>query len=414
MLAYLDNVEKALAELKQGRMIILTDNPDREDEGDMIMPAETITDQSMNFMIRYGSGIVCLSLTKDRLDSLQLPQMVPLQNNNSVRGTPFTISIDAKDGITTGVSAADRVQTIKAAIADDAKPNDLVKPGHIFPLQAQAGGVLVRDGHTEGAIDLVTLAGFKPAAVLCEIMNDDGTMTRGELLHRFASEHQLHTLSIADLMAYRLYHENLIEEEIGIDIPIKDYGTFKMLVIREKHNNHEHIVLMNTNYDANKPVLVRIHSACLTGDLFGSKRCDCGQQLDYALARLSKEGGIIIYLNQEGRGIGFFNKIKAYALQEKGLDTVEANAQLGLAIDARKYYVAAHLLRKYQIHNIRLLTNNPAKITELKKTGIEAVEREAMPIFVTDYNRHYLKTKKEKLNHIIPGDIFTDIGSKHE
>lgn len=403
MQSYIERVELALNDLRQGKMIILTDNPDRENEGDFIMPAETITQESMNFIIRNSSGIVCLSLEEEQVTKLHLPFMVPPHQNTSLRGTPFTISIDAKEGITTGVSASDRVKTVQAAIQENAKPEDLDKPGHIFPLCARAGGVLERPGHTEGSVDLVRLAGFKPAAVLCELMNPDGTMAHGAQLEKFAKKHQLTLLTIEDIIAYRRYHENLIEEEVSTELPLDTYGQFKLSVIKEKITGREHVILEKP-HTAKNP-LVRIHSACLTGDLLGSLRCDCHRQLHYSLQRISEEGGVLIYLNQEGRGIGLLNKIKAYALQDKGLDTIEANQQLGLPVDSREYYIASIILKNRHIKNIRLLTNNPNKINDMTKYGISAAIEE-MPGFCNQHNKRYLATKKSKLNHNINASLF--------
>lgn len=400
MQSYIERVEAALNDLTQGKMIIVTDSPEREDEGDFILPAEMITAENMNFIIRHSSGIVCLSILEQQMKQLNLPYMVPPHENTSLRGTPFTVSIDAKNGITTGVSAIDRVITIQTAIQDNAKPDDLDKPGHIFPLCAREGGVLERAGHTEAAIDLVRLAGFKPAAVLCELMNPDGTMARGRQLVEFAEKHGLNIISIEDLIDYRRYHENLIAEEVSAELPLESYGQFKLTIIKEKITGHEHIVL--TKELNNKPELVRIHSSCVTGDIFGSLRCDCNRQLHFALQRISEEGGMLIYLNnQEGRGIGLFNKIKAYALQEKGFDTIEANQQLGLPVDSRDYYIVANILRNMGVDKVRLLTNNPAKINDLKKYGIKEIQMEEMPIFCNQHNKDYLQTKKDKLNHSI-------------
>ncbi len=400
MNAYITRVLTAIDELRQGRMIILTDHADRENEGDIIFPAEIITPDIVNFMIRNGSGIVCLSLLADQLKKMGLTDMVPTSENTSSRGTPFTVSIEAKEGVTTGVSAKDRATTILTAIKNEVTSQDIVKPGHVFPLHAKEGGVLVRQGHTEGALDMARLAGFNPAAVLCEVMNPDGSMSRGDELLEFAKQHQLKMLSIDDIIAYRLFKENLIDEETTSDLPLENYGLFKISVIKEKLSHQEHIVLTRHKKSI-QPPLVRIHSACITGDLFGSKRCDCNKQLNYSLKKISEEGGIIIYLNQEGRGIGLFNKIKAYALQEGGLDTVEANQSLGLPVDSREYYMAANILRNRNIHHIRLLTNNPQKAIGLQKYGIPVVNIEGLPIFDNEYNEHYLRTKKEKLNHII-------------
>lgn len=401
MQSHIERVENALRDLHQGKMIILTDDPGRENEGDLIMSAEHVTPEAMNFMIRNGSGIVCIAMTHDHLKKLDLPLMVPADANTSMRGTPFTVSVDAKDEITTGVSASDRVKTIQVMVNDHARPDDLVKPGHIFPLQAKTGGVFERQGHTEGAVDLVKLTGNKPAAVLCEIMNPDGTMTRGTQLNEFAKKHHLTMLSIDDIITYRLHHEYMIQDEASSCFPLEKYGQFKVSVLKEKYTGNEHVVLKKEVKNQNKPMLIRIHSSCLTGDMFASERCDCHKQLHYSLEHISKEGGMLIYLNQEGRGIGLFNKIKAYALQEKGYDTVEANTMLGLPVDSRNYYVAASILRKLEINHIRLLTNNPNKINDLKKFGIKTVDREIMPSFEHPHNQFYLQTKKIKLKHDI-------------
>ena len=405
MMSYVQRVESALADLKQGKMIILTDHPDREDEGDLIFPAELATADMINFMIKHCSGIICLSLAPAQVQKLNLSLMVNPQDNNSRCGTPFTVSIEAKNGVTTGVSAQDRATTILAAIHDAVTVDDIVRPGHVFPLQAREQGVLERAGHTEGAMDLARLAGFKPAGVLCEIMNADGTMARGEQLKKFAKTHQLKMLSIEDLIQYRLVHENLIEE-ISTELPISSKGTFKTTVVKEKLTGHEHIVL-GKNIQLEQPVLVRIHSCCITGDLFGSLRCDCQQQLHYALDKIDREGGMLIYLNQEGRGIGLFNKIRAYALQDKGFDTVEANAKIGMPIDAREYHVAANILRNHGINRIRLMTNNPKKMSELQQYGVNEVIREAMPVFLNEHNQKYLQTKKNKLNHFIHQNVIS-------
>jgi len=395
----LERVEKALEALKAGKMIILTDNPDRENEGDLVAAAETICEKDMNLMIRHGSGIVCLSMPEAQLKQLNLPLMVAASENNSYRGTPITLSIDARNGISTGVSASDRCKTIRDAVNTTASPDDLVKPGHIFPLQAKNDGVLVRAGHTEGSLDLMKLANLKPAAVLCEIMNSDGTMTRGKQLEAFAEQHQLLMLSIDDIIAYRFRYENMIEAQTDALLPMEGYGEFKITAIKERITGDEHIVLSCEPYG--KQPLVRIHSSCATGDLFSSLRCDCHHQLHYALKRISKEGGILIYLNQEGRGIGLFNKIKAYQLQEQGLDTVEANETLGLPADSREYYLAANILRNLNITHVRLLTNNPKKISSLNEFGINKVEMENIPIFNNIHNQKYLHTKKTKFNHVI-------------
>lgn len=409
MQSSIKRVELALQDLKQGKMIVLTDDPGRENEGDIIIAAEHITPETMNFLIRNGSGIVCVALTKDYLKRLNLPLMVTPNENTSTAGTPFTISVDANEGTTTGVSAADRVQTIQVILNEQSTPDDLLKPGHIFPLRANEDGVFARRGHTEGAVDLAKLAGCKSAAVLCEIMNPDGTMTRGEQLIQFAATHNLTLLSIEDIVNYRLHHEYMIGEEASASFPLEKYGTFKVTVVKEKFSSNEHVILSKERTHSNTVPLVRIHSSCLTGDLFASKRCDCHKQLHYSLQRISEEGGLLIYLNQEGRGIGLFNKIKAYALQEQGFDTVDANTELGLPVDSRKYVIAAHILRNLKINHVRLLTNNPNKVDDLKNYGVSHVDREAMPSFDHEYNHFYLKTKKLKLKHIIDFDLMSEI-----
>lgn len=401
MSSAIERVNIALEKIKKGDMVILTDDPDRENEGDLIMAAEHMTPNAMNFMIRQGTGIVCIAMTSHDLEKLNLPLMLPPNENTSFRGTPFTLSVDAKDGITTGVSASDRAVTIKQLVCDQASAHDFVKPGHIFPLQAKTGGVLERQGHTEGAVDLAILSGCKPAAVLCEIMNADGSMMKGKQLLSFAKSHQLHMLSINDIMTYRLQHEDLISESTEASLPLDHYGDYTISVVKEKISGTEHVILKNRQTIEKSPTLVRIHSSCLTGDLFGSERCDCQKQLHYSLKRISEYGGILIYLNQEGRGIGLFNKIRSYALQEQGYDTVEANEILGLPADARKYHVAASILRKLNLQHIQLLTNNPNKVNDLKKYGIKQVKRIAMPIFEGEHNHHYLQTKMTKLKHAI-------------
>ncbi len=404
MQAYIKHVESALDDLRLGKPIILTDNPERENEGDFIFPAEMITAEMMNFIIRHSSGIVCLALFEDHIKQLDLPYMVPAHENTSSRGTPFTVSIDARVGISTGVSAIDRVKTVQAAIADHATHEDLVMPGHIFPLYAKEGGVLERAGHTEGSVDLMKLAGLKSAAVLCEVMNPDGTMTRGAKLVEFSKQHNIKILSIEDIVLYRTARENLIAEEVSTEIPLESYGSFTLTVVKEKITGTEHVIL-EKKLKKSETTLVRIHSVCLTGEIFGSMRCDCKQQLHYSLKRISEEGGMLIYLDQEGRGIGLFNKIKAYALQEQGFDTIEANEKLGLPIDSRKYYIAANILRNRGITDVKLLTNNPAKLHDLKKYGIAKVELESLPVFCNEHNKKYLNAKKIKLNHEMKHDF---------
>jgi len=396
-----NKVQAAIAALQQGKMILLTDHHDRENEGDLIFPAEKITPEAVNFMINHGTGIICVSLLPEQLQRLDLPLMVSPENNHTRHGTPFTIPVDASSGITTGVSAADRAQTITVIMNEQSQPNDLVRPGHVYPLKARPGGVIERAGHTEGAIDIVRLAGFKPAGVLCEVINPDGTMARGKALDAFAAQHQLPILSIQDLIQYRLAYENQIKETASTEVLLMPYGEFTLTVLQEKHFPHQHMTLFKPALDASKPLLVRIHSSCATGDIFHSAHCDCYDQLHYSLQKISEEGGLLIYMDQEGRGIGLLNKIKAYALQKNGFDTVEANEQLGLPVDQRQYYIPAGLLRELGVPAVRLLTNNPQKISGLAEFGYTAVTWEAMPTFSQSSNRNYLITKKQKLAHTI-------------
>lgn len=397
----IERVERAIAQFKQGKMVILTDDTTRENEGDLIIPAELITAQMMNFMIRNGSGIVCVAATADILNQIDCQLMISPESNTSAVGTPFTISVDARDGIESGVSASDRTKTVLAMINDDAKPADLVRPGHMFPLLANESGVFGRNGHTEGSVDLARIGGYKPAAVICEIMNPDGTMTRGEALTAFAQQHDLPVLSINDIIEYRLIHEEIISDEATTTLPIEALGNFTASVYRERFTDKEHLCLVKERKDVTKPHLVRIHSACTTGDIFHSSRCDCYEQLQYSLKKISEEGGILLYLSQEGRDIGLLNKIKAYALQDKGHDTVDANHLLGLHADPRKYEIAAHILRKLGIKTIRILTNNLAKYDSLTRFQFLEITREPIPAFVNKHNRDYLKTKKNKLKHDI-------------
>lgn len=400
------SVETAIQALKQGKMILLTDPVDRENEGDFVFPAETITPEIMNFMIRYGTGIVCVSLPEERLKQLELPLMVPENQNTTQHNTPFTLPVDAKNGVTTGVSAADRAKTVQTMMDPATQAHDLVRPGHVYPLKARAGGVLERNGHTEGALDIVKMAGFKPGAVICEAIHLDGTMIKGKGLVALAKEHDMPMLSIDDLVAYRLSTENLIDDTAEATLPTERFGEWKINIIREKYTQNEHTVLFKASKKTHvkgdsQPTLVRIHSCCLTGDLFGSLRCDCQKQLEYSMEKMGQEGGVLIYLNQEGRGIGLFNKIRAYALQEKGFDTVDANLELGYPVDSRGYHIVPSILRQLNIQHIRLLTNNPHKIEELQRYGFTNIEREALPVFANPQNQQYLNTKKDRLNHHI-------------
>jgi len=395
------SVEQALEDFAQGRMVILVDDEDRENEGDLALAAEKVTPELINFMAKFGRGLICLALTEEKLEELNLPLMVETRDNDSPFGTGFTISVDARQGITTGISAADRAQTILTAIREDAKPNDLVRPGHVFPLRAQKGGVLVRTGQTEGSVDLAKLAGLKPAAVICEIMNDDGSMARMGDLEVFAREHNLHIVSVADLIRYRLQSESLVRRASEAELPT-EYGEFKILVFDNDIDARHHVALVKGEIQSGEEVLVRVHSECLTGDSFGSLRCDCGPQLHRAMQMVEEAGkGVILYIRQEGRGIGLMNKIKAYHLQQQGLDTVEANEKLGFKPDLRDYGIGAQILVNLGVKKIRLMTNNPKKIVGLEGYNLEIVERVPIEMDPNQTNRSYLKAKKEKLGHLL-------------
>jgi len=396
-------VKKAIKEIQAGKMVILVDDEDRENEGDLVMPAEMATPEAVNFMAMYGRGLICLTLTEDHAKKLNIPLMV--QDNTCFLKTAFTVSIDSAHGITTGISAGDRSKTILDAMKDDAKASDFVRPGHIFPLQAKAGGVLVRTGQTEGSVDLSRLAGLKPAGVICEIMNDDGTMARMPDLEKFAKKHKLMILSVADIIEYRLKKEILVHRAAEVAIPTAFGGDFKVIAYVNDVDEYKHLALIKGELDPNKPALVRVHSECLTGDVFGSQRCDCGAQLHTAMKMLDKEGsGVIVYMHQEGRGIGLINKLKAYALQDEGRDTVEANEELGFKSDLREYGIGAQILVDLGIHKIRLMTNNPKKIIGLEGYGLEVVDRVPIEIDAHDKNREYLKAKKKKMGHMLNVD----------
>ena len=393
-------IDDALVDIREGKMVILVDDEDRENEGDLTMAAEKVTAEAINFMAKYGRGLICLSLTEERLNALRLPMMV--SENTSRFQTAFTISVDARRGVTTGISAADRACTILTAIDENANPEDLVSPGHIFPLKALKGGVLVRTGQTEGSVDLSRLAGLKSAGVICEIMKDDGTMARMPDLKIFAEEHGLKIVTIADLIKYRLSKESLVRRIASAKLPTKYGGLFTAIAYENDFDNHHHIALVKGDIRPEDEVLVRVHSQCLTGDVFGSKRCDCEEQLHTAMAMVEKEGkGVIVYMRQEGRGIGLVNKLRAYCLQEIGKDTVEANEELGFKADMRDYGIGAQILVDLGLHKIRLMTNNPRKIIGLEGYGIEVVKRIPIETKPHQENIEYLKTKAQKMGHLL-------------
>ncbi len=395
----ISDVDEVLKDLKDGRMIILVDNEDRENEGDLTIAAEKITPEAVNFMAKYGRGLICLALNHEIVEQLKLTPMV--YDNRSPYKTAFTASIEARHGVTTGISAADRAHTILTAVADEARPEDLVQPGHVFPLRARRGGVLFRTGQTEGSVDLARLAGLKPAAVICEVMKDDGTMARMPDLEVFAEKHGLKIATVADVIAYRMRKESFVHmaAETVLPTPI---GEFRAIAFVNDIDDYEHLALVKGEIDPEKEVMVRVHSECLTGDVFGSYRCDCGEQLKRAMKMVQDEGhGVILYLQQEGRGIGLANKLKAYALQDKGFDTVEANEELGFDPDLRDYGVGAQILVALGVRKMRLITNNPKKIVGLEGYGLEVVGRVPIEIKPRPENRKYLLTKCQKLGHIM-------------
>ncbi|MCH5302124.1 MAG: bifunctional 3,4-dihydroxy-2-butanone-4-phosphate synthase/GTP cyclohydrolase II [Prevotella sp.] len=395
----LNTIEEAIEDFRQGRFVIVVDDEDRENEGDLICAAEKITPEMVNFMLKYARGVLCAPITITRSRELDLPHQV--QDNTSVLGTPFTVTVDKLEGCTTGVSAHDRAATIQALADPASTPQTFGRPGHISPLYAQDNGVLRRSGHTEAAVDLCKLAGLYPAGALIEIMNDDGTMARMPELQAFAREHQMKIITIKDLIAYRLKKESLIEVGEDVDMPT-DYGHFRLISFRQKSNGLEHIALIKGEWQEDEPVLVRVHSSCMTGDILGSRRCDCGEQLHKAMQKIEAEGkGVIIYMQQEGRGIGLMNKIRAYKLQEQGFDTVDANVHLGFKPDERDYGCGAQMLRHLGVHKMRLLTNNPVKRVGLEAYGLEIVENVPIEVTPNEYNLRYLKTKQDRMGHIL-------------
>lgn len=395
----LDKIEEAIEDFKAGEFVIVVDDEDRENEGDLIIAAEKITPEKVNFMLKHARGVLCAPITLSRCRELDLPHQV--QDNTSVLGTPFTVTIDKLEGCSTGVSAADRAATIRALADPASTPATFGRPGHINPLYAQEKGVLRRAGHTEATIDMARLAGLYPAGALMEIMSDDGTMARLPELRRIADQYNLKLISIRDLIAYRLRQESIVEKGVEVDMPT-EYGHFRLISFRQKSNGLEHVALFKGTWEAEEPILVRVHSSCATGDIFGSMRCDCGEQLHRAMQQIEKAGkGVLVYLNQEGRGIGLMEKMRAYKLQEGGMDTVDANLHLGHLADERDYGVGAQILRELGVHKMRLMTNNPVKRVGLEAYGLEIIENVPIETTPNPYNERYLHTKKERMGHTL-------------
>ncbi len=400
------SIEAVVEDIKNGKMVILVDDEDRENEGDLCMAAELVTPEAINFMAKYGRGLICLALSPDIVQQLGLPMMV--SNNQSPYGTGFTISIEARTGVSTGISAADRARTIAAAVDPKATPRDIISPGHVFPLRAKEGGVLVRTGQTEGSVDLARMAGLRTAGIICEIMKDDGTMARRPDLEVFAGEHDLKIATIADLVAYRLCKDVLVRRAVEARLPTCHAGEFRVIAYHNDVDHCEHVALVMGEIDPEEEVMVRVHSECLTGDVFASARCDCGPQLHAAMEMVAREGrGVILYMRQEGRGIGLINKLKAYNLQDEGLDTVEANVHLGFKPDLRDYGIGAQILRDLGVRKMRLLTNNPKKIIGLEGYGLEVVSRLPIEVPPGEESRRYLSTKRDKMGHLLKlcGDL---------
>ena len=396
-------IEDAIKDIRAGNMVILVDDEDRENEGDLCMAAGKVTPEAINFMAKFGRGLICLSMTGAMIDRLELPMMVG--NNTSPFQTGFTVSIEARCGVTTGISAADRATTIATAIADDARPSDLVRPGHVFPLRAKDGGVMVRTGQTEGSVDLARLAGLKPAGVICEVMDEDGTMARMPALEKFSEEHGIGICTIADLIEYRMRTESFVHRAVEAQVPTSFAGEFKVIVYENDVEDLQHVALVKGEINSAKPILVRVHSECLTGDIFGSLRCDCGDQLRRAMEMMDKDGsGVFLYVRQEGRGIGLVNKLKAYILQDQGFDTVEANEKLGFKPDLRNYGIGAQVLADLGVKKIRLITNNPKKIVGLEGYGLSIEEQIPIEIPPNEHNKCYLECKKLKMGHMLNVD----------
>ena len=398
----LSSISDAIEDIRAGKMVILVDDEDRENEGDLCMAAEAVTPESINFMATHGRGLICLAMEEAQMQKLHLSMMVPDHENTATYGTAFTVSIEAREGVTTGISAADRAHTVQTAIREDVRPADIVRPGHVFPLRAREGGVLRRVGQTEGSVDLARLAGFRPAGVICEVMNDDGTMARLDDLASYAKKHDLKIVTIRDLIQYRLRNETLVRRGAAARMPTVA-GDFKCIVYENDIDHVDHMALVMGEVDSTKPVLVRVHSECLTGDAFGSLRCDCGEQLQSALKMIASEGsGVLLYMRQEGRGIGLKNKISAYDLQDtEGLDTVEANVKLGFAADMRDYGVGTQILVDLGVEEMRMITNNPGKRAGIEGYGLRIVERVPLEVEPNANNLDYLRTKKEKLGHVL-------------
>ncbi|MEN8142003.1 MAG: bifunctional 3,4-dihydroxy-2-butanone-4-phosphate synthase/GTP cyclohydrolase II [Thermodesulfobacteriota bacterium] len=395
-----NTIEEAIEDIRAGKMVILVDDEDRENEGDLTMAAQMVTPDAVNFMATHGRGLICLTLVPEQIDKLQLPMMV--RDNKSPFETAFTVSIEATSGVTTGISAADRAQTIQTAVRLDVKPEDIVSPGHIFPLRAKRGGVLVRTGQTEGSVDLARLAGLRPSGVICEIMNEDGTMSRMPDLKEFAKKHDLKICTIADLIAYRLQKDTLVHRAAETRLPTRYGGEFQAIVYTNDVDEYEHLALVKGDIDPDTEVMVRVHSECLTGDVFGSMRCDCGGQLQAAMKMVENAGtGIILYMHQEGRGIGLVNKLKAYALQDQGMDTVEANKELGFKADLRDYGIGAQILRDLGVRKMKLITNNPKKIVGLEGYGLDVTDRVPVEVEPDPENLKYLQCKKDKMGHML-------------